>query len=98
MDNELIVKALKASLTESSSISTNEMIAKNILSIQLEEQAEEIQQVKNERDEALAELNNIKLGFEGMNKILQSDEQLKNLYEEVKAKLNEMRKDNIYGV
>lgn len=89
MDNELIVKALKASLTESSSISTNEMIAKNILSIQLEEQAEEIQQVKNERDEALAELNNIKLGFDGMNKIIQSDEHLKNLYEEVKAKRNE---------
>lgn len=46
----------------------------------------ELQQVKNERDEALADLNNIKLGFEGMNKILQSDEQLKNLYEEVKAR------------
>lgn len=46
----------------------------------------ELQQVKNERDEALAELNNIKLGFEGMNKILQSDEQLKKLYEEVKAR------------
>lgn len=86
MDNELIVKALKASLTESSSISTNEMIAKNILSIQLEEQAEEIQQVKNERDEALAELNNIKLSFEKINEILQSDEQLKNLYEEVKTR------------
>ena len=41
---------------------------------------------KVERDEALAELNNIKLGFEGMNKLLQSDEQLKNLYEEVKAR------------
>lgn len=46
----------------------------------------ELQQVKNERDEALADLKNIKLGFEGMNKILQSDEQLKNLYEEVKAR------------
>lgn len=46
----------------------------------------ELQQVKNERDEALAELQNIKLGFEGMNRILQSDERLKNLYEEVKAK------------
>jgi hypothetical protein len=86
MDNELIVKALKASLTESSSISTNEMLAKNILSIQLEEQKEEMQQVKDERDEALRNLENIKLGFEGMNKILQSDEQLKNLYEEVKAR------------
>jgi hypothetical protein len=45
----------------------------------------ELQQVKNERDEALADLENIKLGFEEMNGILQSDEQLKNLYEEVKA-------------
>lgn len=86
MDNELIVKALKASLTESSSISTNEMLAKNILSIQLEEQKEEMQQVKNERDDALADLKNIKLGFEKINEILQSDEQLKNLYEEVKAR------------
>lgn len=40
---------------------------------------------KAERDEALAELQNIKLGFEEMNRILQSDERLKNLYEEVKA-------------
>ena len=46
----------------------------------------ELQQVKNERDEALADLENIKLGFEGMNRILQSDERLKNLYEEVKAR------------
>lgn len=51
-----------------------------------EEVQEETQQVKAERDEALSELKNIKLGFEGMNKILQSDERLKNLYEEVKAK------------
>lgn len=49
----------------------------------------ELQQVKNERDEALASLENIKLGFEGMNKILQSDERLKNLYEEVKARQTE---------
>lgn len=49
----------------------------------------ELQQVKNERDEALASLENIKLGFEGMNRILQSDERLKNLYEEVKAKQTE---------
>ena len=89
MDNELIVKALKASLTESSSISTNEMLAKNILSIQLEEQKEEMQQVKNERDDALADLKNIKLSFEKINEILQSDEQLKNLYEEVKARQSE---------
>jgi histidinol-phosphate/aromatic aminotransferase/cobyric acid decarboxylase-like protein len=86
MDNELIIKALKASLTEMTSNSTSENVAKNILSIQLEEQAEEMRQVKNERDEALAELQNIKLGFEEMNKILQSNEQLKNLYEEVKAR------------
>lgn len=86
MDNELIVKALKASLTEMTSNSTSEMVAKNIFSIQLEEQAEEMQQVKNERDEALTELKNIKLSFEKINEILQSDEQLKNLYEEVKAR------------
>nr|DAS93332.1 MAG TPA: hypothetical protein [Caudoviricetes sp.] len=49
----------------------------------------ELQQVKDERDEALRNLKNIKLGFEGMNEILQSDERLKNLYEEVKAKRNE---------
>lgn len=49
----------------------------------------ELQQVKNERDEALGNLENIKLGFEGMNRILQSDERLKNLYEEVKAKQTE---------
>lgn len=86
MDNELIIKALKASLTEMISNSTSEMVAKNILSIQLEEQAEEMQKVKNERDEALAELENVKLSFEKINEILQSDEQLKNLYEEVKAR------------
>lgn len=86
MDNELIIKALKASITEMTSNSTSEMVAKNILSIQLEEQAEEMQKVKNERDEALADLKNIKLGFEKINEILQSDEQLKNLYEEVKAR------------
>lgn len=46
----------------------------------------ELQQVRDERDKALADLENIKLGFEEMNKILQSDERLKNLYEEVKTK------------
>lgn len=86
MDNELIIKALKTSLTEMTSNSTSEMVAKNILSIQLEEQKEEMQQVKNERDEALTELKNIKLSFEKINEILQSDEQLKNLYEEVKTR------------
>lgn len=54
--------------------------------VERDEALAELQQVKNERDEALASLENIKLGFEGMNKILQSDEQLKNLYEEVKAR------------
>lgn len=86
MDNESIVKALKASITEISGDSTNTMIAKHILSIQLEEQKEEMQQVKNERDEALVDLKNIKASFEKINDILQSDEQLKNLYEEVKAR------------
>ena len=86
MDNELIIKALKASLTEMTSNSTSEMVAKNILSIQLEEQAEKMRQVKNERDDALTELKNIKLSFEKINEILQSDEQLKNLYEEVKTR------------
>ena len=46
----------------------------------------ELQQVRDERDEALRNLEKIKLVFEGMNEILQSDEQLKNLYEEVKAR------------
>lgn len=46
----------------------------------------ELQQVRDERDKALADLENIKLGFEEMNRILQSDERLKNLYEEVKEK------------
>ena len=86
MDNELIIKALKASITEISGDSTNTMIAKHILSIQLEGQKEEMQQVKNERDEALVDLKNIKASFEKINDILQSDEQLKNLYEEVKAR------------
>ena len=54
--------------------------------VERDEALAELQQVKNERDEALASLENIKLGFEGMNKILQSDEQLKNLYEGVKAR------------
>lgn len=57
--------------------------------VERDEALAELQQVKNERDEALASLENIKLGFEGMNRILQSDERLKNLYEEVKAKQTE---------
>lgn len=46
----------------------------------------ELQQVKAERDEALADFKNIKASFEKINEILQSDERLKNLYEEVKEK------------
>ena len=46
----------------------------------------ELQQVKTERDEALADFKNIKASFEKINEILQSDERLKNLYEEVKDK------------
>ena len=57
--------------------------------VERDEALAELQQVKNERDEALGNLENIKLGFEGMNRILQSDERLKNLYEEVKAKQTE---------
>ena len=93
MDNELIVKALKASLIESSSISTDEMIAKNILSIRLEEQAEEMQKVKNERDEALAELENIKLSFEKINKDLQSNEELKTLFDKVAEELDKPQEE-----
>ena len=93
MDNELIVKALKASLIESSSISPDEMIAKNILSIRLEEQAEEMQKVKNERDEALAELENIKLSFEKINKVLQSNEELKTLFDKVAEELDKPQEE-----
>ena len=46
----------------------------------------ELQQVKDEHDEALADFKNIKASFEKINEILQSDERLKNLYEEVKEK------------
>ena len=58
----------------------------NQLAIELANKAVNGAYDKAERDEALASLENIKLGFEEMNKILQSDERLKNLYEEVKAK------------
>lgn len=64
----------------------NKSISEAFSLTERDEALAELQQVKNERDEALADLENIKLGFEGMNKILQSDEQLKNLYEEVKAR------------
>ena len=93
MDNELIIKALKASLTEMTSNSTSEMVAKNILSIQLEEQAEEMQKVKNERDEALAELENIKLSFEKINKVLQSNEELKTLFDKVAEELDKPQEE-----
>lgn len=53
---------------------------------ELDEALAELQQVKDERDEALGNLGNIKSSFEKINEILQSDERLKNLYEEVKAK------------
>lgn len=53
---------------------------------ELDEALVELQQVKDERDEALGNLGNIKSSFEKINEILQSDERLKNLYEEVKAK------------
>ena len=53
---------------------------------ELDEALAELQQVKDERDEALGNLGNIKSSFEKINEILQSDERLKNRYEEVKAK------------
>ena len=53
---------------------------------ELDEALAELQQVKAELDEALGNLGNIKSSFEKINEILQSDERLKNLYEEVKAK------------
>ena len=67
----------------------NKSISEAFSLAERDEALAELQQVKDERDEALRNLKNIKLGFEGMNEILQSDERLKNLYEEVKAKRNE---------
>lgn len=64
----------------------NKTISEAFTLAERDEALVELQQVRDERDKALADLENIKLGFEGMNKILQSDERLKNLYEEVKAK------------
>ena len=64
----------------------NKTISEAFTLTERDEALAELQQVRDERDKALADLENIKLGFEGMNKILQSDERLKNLYEEVKAK------------
>lgn len=93
MDNELIVKALKASLVESSSISTDEMIAKNILSIRLEEQAEEMQKVKNERDEAREQLQEAHGQLEKINKVLQSNEELKALFDKVAEELDKPQEE-----
>lgn len=64
----------------------NKTISEAFTLTERDEALAELQQVKDERDEALRNLENIKLGFEKMNEILQSDERLKNLYEEVKAK------------
>lgn len=63
----------------------NKTISEAFTLAERDEALAELQQVRDEHDKALADLKNIKLGFEGMNKILQSDERLKNLYEEVKA-------------
>lgn len=93
MDNELIIKALKASLVESSSISTDEMIAKNILSIRLEEQAEEMQKVKNERDEAQEQFKQVHAQLEKINKVLQSNEELKALFDKVAEELKKPQEE-----
>nr|DAT04150.1 MAG TPA: hypothetical protein [Caudoviricetes sp.] len=93
MDNELIIKALKASLVESSSISIDEMIAKNILSIRLEEQAEEMQKVKNERDEAQEQFKQVHEQLEKINKVLQSNEELKALFDKVAEELDKPKEE-----
>ena len=64
----------------------NKIIAESFSLVERDEALAELQQVKDERDEALNNLENIKSSFEKINEILQSDEQLKNLYEEVKAR------------
>lgn len=93
MDNELIIKALKASLVESSSISTDEMIAKNILSIRLEEQAEEMQKVKNERDEAQEQFKQVHAQLGKINKVLQSNDELKALFDKVAEELDKPKEE-----
>lgn len=64
----------------------NKTISEAFTLAERDEALAELQQVKTERDEALADFKNIKASFEKINEILQSDERLKNLYEEVKDK------------
>ena len=64
----------------------NKTISEAFTLTERDEALAELQQVKDERDEALADFKNIKASFEKINEILQSDERLKNLYEEVKEK------------
>lgn len=64
----------------------NKIISEAFTLTERDEALDELQQVKAERDEALADFKNIKASFEKINEILQSDERLKNLYEEVKEK------------
>ena len=64
----------------------NKTISEAFTLTERDEALAELQQVKAERDEALADFKNIKESFEKINEILQSDERLKNLYEEVKEK------------
>lgn len=64
----------------------NKIISEAFTLTERDEALAELQQVKAERDEALADFKNIKASFEKINEILQSDERLKNLYEEVKDK------------
>lgn len=64
----------------------NKIISEAFTLTERDEALAELQQVKAERDEALADFKNIKASFEKINEILQSDERLKNLYEEVKEK------------
>lgn len=64
----------------------NKTISEAFTLTERDEALAELQQVKDERDEALADFKNIKASFEKINEILQSDERLKNLYEEVKNK------------
>lgn len=93
MDNELIIKALKASITEMTSNSTSEMVTKNILSIQLEEKAEANEKVKNERDEAREQLQEANSQLEKVNKVLQSNEELRALFDKVAEELDKPKKE-----
>ena len=64
----------------------NKIISEAFTLTERDEALAELQQVKAERDEALTDFKNIKASFEKINEILQSDERLKNFYEEVKNK------------